>query len=109
MDDEAGPVVRPCALTGGRTRPDESTLELVAMVAATDFGLSLLDRLTGEAQEIVRLCQRPLSIAEVSAYLDVPLGVGRVLVSDLLEQGLVVVRRPGPRHLLPDEALLEKV
>jgi hypothetical protein len=109
LDDAAGPVVRPYAITGGRTRAAESTLELVAMVTTTERGLALVDQVAGEHQEIVRRCRRPLSIAELSAHLDVPLGVGRVLVSDLLEQGLVVVRRPAPRHRMSDEALLEKV
>jgi len=109
LDDAAGPVVRPYAITGGRTRAAESTLELVAMVTTTERGLALADQVSGEHQEIIRRCRRPLSIAELSAHLDVPLGVGRVLVSDLLEQGLVVVRRPAPRHRMSDEALLEKV
>ena len=109
LDDAAGPVVRPYAITGGRTRAAESTLELVAMVTTTERGLALADQVSGEHQEIIRRCRRPLSIAELSAHLDIPLGVGRVLVSDLLEQGLVVVRRPAPRHRMSDEALLEKV
>lgn len=109
MDDEAGPVVRPYAITRGRTRAAQSTLELVAMVTTTERGMAAIDHVSGEHQEIVRRCRRPLSIAELSAHLDIPLGVGRVLVSDLLEQGLVVVRRPAPRHRMVDEALLEKV
>jgi uncharacterized protein DUF742 len=109
MDDAAGPVVRPYAITGGRTQAAESTLELVAMVATTERGLVMMDHIDGEHREIVRRCRQPLSIAELSAHLNIPLGVGRVLVSDLLEQGLVVVRRPAPRHRMSDEALLEKV
>ena len=109
LDDAAGPVVRPYAITGGRTQAAESTLELVAMVATTERGLAMIDQIDGEHQDIVRRCRRPLSIAELSAHLNIPLGVGRVLVSDLLEQGLVVVRRPAPRHRMSDEALLEKV
>jgi hypothetical protein len=110
LDDDAGAVVRPYALTRGRTRPDERTLELIALVSATDLGRSTADRYAGEHQEILRLCRSgPVSVAELSAYLDVPLGVGRVLVSDLLEQGMVAVRRPGPRHLAPDLGLLERV
>jgi hypothetical protein len=109
LDDAAGPVVRPYAITGGRTRAAESTLELVAMVTTTERGLAMVDQVTGEHLQIVQRCRRPLSIAELSAHLNIPLGVGRVLVSDLLAQGLVVVRRPAPRHRMSDEALLEKV
>jgi hypothetical protein len=109
LDDAAGPVVRPYAITGGRTQAAESTLELVAMVATTERGLAMIEQIDGEHQDIVRRCRQPLSIAELSAHLNIPLGVGRVLVTDLLEQGLVVVRRPAPRHRMSDEALLEKV
>ena len=109
LDDAAGPVVRPYAITGGRTQAAESTLELVAMVATTERGLALVEQIDGEHQEIVRRCRQPLSIAELSAHLNIPLGVGRVLVTDLLEQGMVVERRPAPRHRMSDEALLEKV
>jgi hypothetical protein len=42
-----------------------------------------------EARQIVELCQRPVSVAEVAAALRVPLGVARVLVSDLITQGSV--------------------
>jgi Protein of unknown function (DUF742) len=109
LDAAAGPVVRPYAIIGGRTQPADSTLELVAMVAVTDRGLGMLDQITGEHQEILRRCRKPQSIAELSAYLNVPLGVGRVLVSDLLDLDLVVVGRPGARHRKVDQALLEKV
>jgi hypothetical protein len=109
LDDQAGPVVRPYAITGGRTRAAESTLELVAIVTATELGLSMSGQLAGEHQQIIHRCRAPQSIAELSAHLDVPLGVGRVLVSDLLEQGFVVIRRPAPRHRMADEAILEKV
>jgi Protein of unknown function (DUF742) len=109
LDDAAGPVVRPYAITGGRTQADQSTLELVAMVTATDLGLGMAGRLDDEHREIITRCREPHSIAEVSAHLNVPLGVGRVLVTDLLEQGYVVVRRPAARHRMIDEAILEKV
>jgi Protein of unknown function (DUF742) len=109
LDDAAGPVVRPYAITGGRTQADASTLELVAIVTATDLGLAMAGRLDDEHREIITRCREPQSIAEVSAHLNVPLGVGRVLVTDLLDQGYVEVRRPAPRHRMIDEAILEKV
>src|SRR6266487_446858 len=34
LDEEAGPVVRPYALTRGRTRPTGETLDLIALVTA---------------------------------------------------------------------------
>ncbi len=37
------------------------------------------------------LCGNPISVAEISAHLDVYLGVARVLVGDLRDGGLVEV------------------
>jgi hypothetical protein len=55
------------------------------------------------------MCVRPLSVAEVSAKMKLPLGVVRVLLSDLLEYGLIAVRRPEPDNRLPNERLLKEV
>ena len=79
------------------------------MVVATELGLAELDQILGEHREIVQRCRQPVSIAELSAYLDVPLGVARVLVTDLLQHGFVVVQRPAALHPVADEALLKKV
>jgi DNA-binding IclR family transcriptional regulator len=54
-------------------------------------------------------CQRPLSVAELASELDLPLGVIRVLLGDLLERGLVMVREPAKDLKLPDQRLLEAV
>lgn len=114
-DDEVvddGPVVRPYAVTGGRTRPD-SMLELVALVATTSQGssLALAPRLglPPEQRQIALLCRQLQSIAEISARLSLPLGVVRVLVSDMTQAGLVVVHRPRTPTFRPDAALLQKV
>jgi hypothetical protein len=40
-----------------------------------------------ESRQIVDLCRRPMSVAEVAAALGVPIGVARVLISDLLTLG----------------------
>jgi len=44
-------------------------------------------------QPIAELCAQSRSMAEVAALLRIPLGVARVLVSDMVEMGLVVVHR----------------
>lgn len=74
-------------------------------------GLARVSRLTLEHQDIITRCVVPLSIAEVSAYLKVPIGVARVLVADLyvanfleLSQATHVVRDERP-----DVNLLERV
>ncbi|MBL7495463.1 DUF742 domain-containing protein [Frankia sp. CNm7] len=109
-EEEAGPVVRPYAVTGGRTRPS-AALELVALVATTSRGLSTArsPAMPPEQREIAFLCRHLQSVAEISAHLDLPLGVAQVLVADMARDGLVVVHRPERPDWRPDSELLRKV
>ncbi|MFI9048634.1 DUF742 domain-containing protein [Streptomyces sp. NPDC053427] len=113
FDDEAGPVVRPYAMTRGRTRTTaEGRLDLIAQVIAESRAEhAVTDQLLSpEHVEIVELCrQAPLSVAELAAELDLPVGVVRVLIGDLLEAELVRVSRPVPPAELPDERVLREV
>ncbi len=54
------------------------------------------------------LC-RPLSVAELSAYLSLPFSVVTVLLTELLTAELVQARSPIVRKALPDRSLLEAV
>ncbi|MEV6771916.1 DUF742 domain-containing protein [Nocardia sp. NPDC051030] len=82
-------VVRPFMMTSGRTTPVVDGLRIETLVRATPAALSAPLRF--ELERVVRLCQSPLSIAEIGATLRVPIGVARVLVSDLLSAGHVAV------------------
>lgn len=84
-EDEAtaGRLVPLYVLVGGRTRPRNLGLDLATQVVAIQPGT----RLEREYADIVRLCATAMSIAEVSAYLRVPLTIIRVMVDVLLEQG----------------------
>ncbi|MFE4520154.1 DUF742 domain-containing protein [Kitasatospora sp. NPDC056783] len=63
-----------------------------------------------EHAAILRLCRSPLSVAEVSAYLELPASVVAVLLADLLDDGLVEARAAAvPAAELPERALLEAV
>jgi hypothetical protein len=67
---ESGPVVRPYAVTGGRTEPaDGDVLTLLTVLVATG---------------------RPLP-TDLAADTALPLGVVRVLVADLTELGAITV------------------
>jgi hypothetical protein len=100
-------------MTRGRTSSaTRHRLDLIALVipeAAADEP----DRdrtLAPEHVEIVELCHdSPQSIAELAATLDLPVGVVRVLVGDLVEEQLVRVTRPVEPAELPDESLLREV
>lgn len=101
-------VVPAYALTGGRTRSSGPDLAIETMVTSTPEGLRELTALRFEAREIVLLSRRPQSIAEVAARVKIPVGVARVLVSDLAGAGLLAVHHP-PEGDRPDKAILERL
>lgn len=118
-DDDAGHVVRPYAMTRGRTsHAAEDRLDLIALVVAesryedspTGTHPDTDRTLSPEHLDIIERCRtRPTSVAELAADLDLPLGVVRVLIGDLLDSRLVHVSRPVPPAELPDESLLREV
>jgi Protein of unknown function (DUF742) len=104
-----GPVVRPYAITGGRARPRNQDLEVEALISSSARA-ETTRYLSYEKRTIIRLCQRVQSLAEISARLEMPIGVARVMVGDLADEGLVKVHRPSEligSH--PDLSLLERV
>ncbi|THA24323.1 DUF742 domain-containing protein [Streptomyces sp. RKND-216] len=105
------PLVRPYAMTGGRTRP-RYQLAIEALVHTTADSAQLQGQLP-EHQRICRLCYEIKSVAEISALLSIPLGVARILVADLAEAGLVAIHQPGGGDSgadgQPDVTLLERV
>ena len=82
-------VIRPFLLTGGRTRPTRDGLAVETLIQANPE--APLASLRFEARRIVELCQQPRSVAELSAALRLPLGVVRILVSDLVTEALVTI------------------
>ncbi|MCT4354213.1 DUF742 domain-containing protein [Streptomyces sp. Je 1-79] len=104
------PLVRPYAMTGGRTRP-RYQLAIEALVSTTADPARLQGQLP-EHQRICHLCFEIKSVAEISALLSIPLGVARILVADLAEAGLVAIHQPGGDEAAggqPDVTLLERV
>jgi hypothetical protein len=79
------------ALTQGRTRSLGRELAFETLVTATEFGTRQGSGLQLESQAIVAMSGRPISVAEIGAALRVPIGVARVLVSDLTEGGYLTV------------------
>jgi hypothetical protein len=104
-----GRLVRPYALTGGRTRSAGEDLPFEALVVVTGDGRERAPDLAWEQRAIVDLCQRPVSVAEVAACLRIPLVVARVLIGDMCAEGLVDIHRPEGRGERPDLVLLERV
>jgi hypothetical protein len=97
------------ALTGGRARSRGEDLNVETLVSTTPHGHGSLAYLRFEQAHIVRLCGRPTSIAEVAATLQVPLGVARVLVSDLHADRMLTIHQPAAAHGRPRTELLERL
>ncbi len=100
-------------MTRGRTSSTAPhRLDLIALVvpdAAADAP-GRDQTLSPEHVEIVERCgEIPQSIAELASGLDLPVGVVRVLVGDLVQDRLVQVTRPIPPAELPDVSILREV
>jgi hypothetical protein len=115
---DPGPVVRPYAVTGGRTEPaDGEILDLIAVIVAAPPTASpsaaspsaVSPSVTGgdepaaalgpEHRKILSMCQQQVTVADLASDTALPLGVIRVLLADLMLQGRITLL-PQPR---PDE------
>ena len=94
LDAEAGPVVRPYALTQGRTRHAGESFDLVATVMATPAALTEPAALAPEHMSVLHLARAPTTVADIASDVDLPLGVVRIILADLRELGLVAIRHP---------------
>ncbi|MGA8460448.1 MAG: DUF742 domain-containing protein [Streptosporangiaceae bacterium] len=104
VDREAGRVVRPYALTGGRTDPaGGAVLDLITVIVA--YGppptAAASRRLGPEHRKLIGLCQEPMTVADAAADVALPLGVVRVLLADLIQQKLITVQ---PRRAVRPQA-----
>jgi hypothetical protein len=104
-----GPLIRPYALTEGRTESSRADLALEDLVGTDPKAGSPGPWLSDEHHAIARLCQETISVAEVAARLELPLGVACILVSDLADRGLVTIYRAPSLKGRPQVALLEQV
>jgi hypothetical protein len=109
LDTEAGPVVRPYTVTGGRVRPS-SSFDLVAFVVAAPLEhAEHLLHLQPEHRAILTVAQDPVSVAELASELDLALGVVRVLLGDLVAEGLLSAHEPPAPAEIPDDDILKAV
>jgi len=113
LDAEAGPVVRPYAVSSGRSAArtggwgKATPIDLVAFVHAVDdtsTGMFLLP----EHQAILDRAKTPVTVAELAGHLDLALGVVRVLLDDLLQQRLITIDEPDGAGR-PDARVLKAV
>jgi len=93
-DDDDAYTVRPYAVTGGRVK-GASSLPMEALVETTSDPASVKG-LTPEKKTILQLAAGQYqSVAELSAHTRLPLGVVRVLVTDLAEQHHLIIHTAG--------------
>ncbi|MFC9324529.1 DUF742 domain-containing protein [Kitasatospora sp. NPDC057015] len=98
----SGTMVRPYTITRGRTAPERDDLTLITVLTTVQDGpRAALGRsgrpprgLQPEHRLILDRCHRPAAVAEVAAGLDLPVSVTKILVGDLIAQGLLLARAP---------------
>ena len=109
FDDDPGPLVRPFAVTRGRTGRNIHRLDLLTLVMAarTEADTGGLDR---EYRQILELCsRRALSVAEIAAHMNLLLAAVKVLISDLIDSGYLIYQSPRQGAAKPDIKLLQAV
>lgn len=79
-------IVRPYALTSGRTRasvhlPVEAMIQQLPRAGQREWASH------DQLGKIVNACEERASVAEIAAHVGLPLGVVRVLLGDLIEEG----------------------
>lgn len=108
-DWDAGPVSRPYTVTGGRTRQRTALrFDLIDLVIRR--GGCPVDRagFAPERRAVLDLCREPITVADLAAGLGLPLGVVRIVLDDLVHDGLIDVR-VADHGWETDPALLERV
>jgi hypothetical protein len=110
LDEDAGPVVRPYTMTGGRARPVAGGFDLVAfVVAGAPCDPAAHPRLQPEHWAIINATQQPISVAELASHLDLALGVVRVLLGDLLVADIISMYEPPASPRFPHDDILKAV
>jgi hypothetical protein len=106
LDEQAGRLVRPYTVSNGRTRP---TADLDLLTHVTTTAHPAAGHPGPEHTRALRLARTPVTVAELAARLRLPVAVAKVVVSDLVEAGLVRAEEPSCRHAPADPAVLRQV
>jgi hypothetical protein len=109
LDHDAGPVVRPYAMTQGRVAPTGGDFDLMAFVVATAPDVYDGDRLQPEHHAIVAAAWEPIPVVELASGLDLSIGVVRVLLGDLRSAGLISMYEPPAANRPHDVDVLKAV
>jgi len=93
VDDLTGRLIRPYAMTGGRTNVT-SEIGLETQIQATTRAMQQVNAYRWETAKVVELVQAPMALIEIAARMEIPIGVARVLVADLVDDGAVMLHSP---------------
>ncbi|WP_166354756.1 DUF742 domain-containing protein [Phytoactinopolyspora limicola] len=108
-DDDAGPIVRLYAVTAGRARSATESYDLMSTVQVVGGSTPHDPALSPEQRTILRLChRRAQTVTDIASESNLPLGVVRVLLGDLLSGGHIHISPPVP-HQIPDTSILKEV
>lgn len=107
VGQDAGPIVRPYAVTRGRTRPRGVVIDLVTILVATGRTPGEKVWLSREQRRLLELCRQPSTPADLASEIDLPFRVVQILLADLHQYGLIEETtrteqpdRPDPRILM---------
>jgi hypothetical protein len=99
LDRAAGPIVRPYAVTRGRTLPSDGiSVDLIDVVVAVELRPPEGFRLSPEHRQILNVSRHPVTVVDLASDIELPVGVVRVLLGDLTDHGMlrVLPARRGP-------------
>lgn len=104
---DAQGALRPYVITRGRARAAYGRLGLSTLLTALEAAPRREARETREERLLLRICARPTAFAEAAARLGLPVGLVRVLASDLIGRGELAVREE--ESGTPETRLLQQV
>jgi len=108
--DPRGNLVRPYAVTRGRTEPLQD-IALEAVMTASPEAVAEARFAGHDKYRIAQICEpAPQSLAEIAAYMRLPLGVARVIVADMVADGLLMLHSSAPAEAYEERMeVLERV
>ncbi|MEW1725047.1 DUF742 domain-containing protein [Streptomyces sp. NPDC093109] len=96
-------------VTAGRSRVDDTSFDLVTLIVGE---CEPAPGMQSEHVRILEMCRHPTAVVEISAELNLPVTVVRILLGDLLATGRITARHPRAARSvadMPDSALLKEV
>jgi hypothetical protein len=96
-------------VTGGRSRADENTLDVVTLIVSE---CEPTRGMQSEHVKILEMCRKPTAVVEISSELKLPVSIAKILLCDLLDTGRITARNPAFTRTpgrLPDPKILKQV